>query len=241
MVILSRSTPENLNPALISVVLWHYLYRVLRVPVVLLQIVAGEVCFFVFFVPRQNEPKKSNSLANQDFGYFFCYLHYYSSNNNIFTSSVSSNTQEINRYSLRVVIKRKHSSKVNQYKTNPNAYKKAMVYQCNMTTFSLFICLLSFSFPTSVNGWICLEPSKVFAMTRSRATSNTPLHLTISDNEIPQPKSYSDPCWGTMLDDDCSMGNIYAANFVASQWIKSMPCGEGIQVRFLFKGIFWLR
>jgi len=39
-----------------------------------------------------------------------------------------------------------------------------------------------------------------------------------------------DPCWQNMLDDDCSMGNIYASNFVAAEWIKSMPCGQGIEV-----------
>jgi hypothetical protein len=51
---------------------------------------------------------------------------------------------------------------------------------------------------------------------------------------IPQPpemEQYDDPCWQNFLDDDCSMGNIYAANFVASEWIKSMPCGKGIEVR----------
>lgn len=39
-----------------------------------------------------------------------------------------------------------------------------------------------------------------------------------------------DPCWQNMLDDDCSMGNIYSSRFVAADWIKSMPCGEGIEV-----------
>jgi hypothetical protein len=54
-----------------------------------------------------------------------------------------------------------------------------------------------------------------------------------SNNEISQSNellSGDDPCWQNMLDDDCSMGNIYAANFVASKWIQSMPCGEGIEV-----------
>ena len=54
-----------------------------------------------------------------------------------------------------------------------------------------------------------------------------------SENEIGQSielQNGDDPCWQNMLDDDCSMGNIYAANFVASKWIQSMPCGEGIEV-----------
>ena len=54
------------------------------------------------------------------------------------------------------------------------------------------------------------------------------------NNEIPTSVELEteDPCWQNMLDDDCSMGNIYAANFVASKWIKSMPCGEGIEASF---------
>lgn len=54
-----------------------------------------------------------------------------------------------------------------------------------------------------------------------------------SENKIDQALELlngDDPCWQNMLDDDCSMGNIYAANFVASKWIQSMPCGEGIEV-----------
>jgi hypothetical protein len=39
-----------------------------------------------------------------------------------------------------------------------------------------------------------------------------------------------DPCWQHMMDSDCTMDHIYSAHFVAGKWIKSMPCGEGIQV-----------
>mmetsp|Transcript_26010 Transcript_26010/g.36678 ORF Transcript_26010/g.36678 Transcript_26010/m.36678 type:complete len:153 (-) Transcript_26010:177-635(-) len=40
-----------------------------------------------------------------------------------------------------------------------------------------------------------------------------------------------DPCWQNFYgdDDDCGMSAVYAANFVPSKWIKSMPCGEGIE------------
>jgi hypothetical protein len=38
------------------------------------------------------------------------------------------------------------------------------------------------------------------------------------------------PCWQDIYDDDCSMSNIAAAGFVASQWIKGMPCAAGIEV-----------
>lgn len=44
-------------------------------------------------------------------------------------------------------------------------------------------------------------------------------------------QSGDNPCWQDLYDDDCSMESIYAASFVASKWIKSMPCGAGIEVR----------
>lgn len=38
------------------------------------------------------------------------------------------------------------------------------------------------------------------------------------------------PCWQDLYDDDCSMTSVYAASFVASKWIKGMPCAAGIEV-----------
>eukprot|EP00560_Eucampia_antarctica_P008208 CAMPEP_0197826154 /NCGR_PEP_ID=MMETSP1437-20131217/3146_1 /TAXON_ID=49252 ORGANISM="Eucampia antarctica, Strain CCMP1452" /NCGR_SAMPLE_ID=MMETSP1437 /ASSEMBLY_ACC=CAM_ASM_001096 /LENGTH=128 /DNA_ID=CAMNT_0043426465 /DNA_START=56 /DNA_END=442 /DNA_ORIENTATION=- len=40
-----------------------------------------------------------------------------------------------------------------------------------------------------------------------------------------------DPCWQDIYgdDDDCGMSTVYSANFVAEQWIKSMPCAAGIE------------
>lgn len=40
----------------------------------------------------------------------------------------------------------------------------------------------------------------------------------------------NNPCWQDIYDEDCSMDNAYAASFVASEWLKKMPCGEGIEV-----------
>jgi len=37
------------------------------------------------------------------------------------------------------------------------------------------------------------------------------------------------PCWEDIYDTDCAMENIFAARFKASEWIKSMPCAEGIE------------
>ena len=47
-------------------------------------------------------------------------------------------------------------------------------------------------------------------------------------------QSGDNPCWQDLYDDDCSMESVYSASFVASKWIKSMPCGAGIEVRRLF-------
>lgn len=42
------------------------------------------------------------------------------------------------------------------------------------------------------------------------------------------------PCWQDLYDDDCSMDTIYQSSFVASEWLKSMPCAANIAVRTLF-------
>jgi hypothetical protein len=47
------------------------------------------------------------------------------------------------------------------------------------------------------------------------------------------------PCWQDIYDDDCSMSNIYSANFIAGNWIKSMPCGAGIEVRIGDLFLLW--
>mmetsp|Transcript_8397 Transcript_8397/g.12182 ORF Transcript_8397/g.12182 Transcript_8397/m.12182 type:complete len:119 (+) Transcript_8397:111-467(+) len=41
--------------------------------------------------------------------------------------------------------------------------------------------------------------------------------------------STEDPCWQDVYDDDCSMSTVFSAGFVAADWIKKMPCGQGIQ------------
>lgn len=42
------------------------------------------------------------------------------------------------------------------------------------------------------------------------------------------------PCWQDLYDDDCSMDAVYQASFVASQWLKSMPCAAGLEVSISF-------
>lgn len=82
---------------------------------------------------------------------------------------------------------------------------------------------------TSTHGWV----SHSGAVSYSAQQTSFGRRMS-GENEIPASAEMEsdDPCWQNMLDDDCSMGNIYAANFVASKWIKSMPCGEGIEARF---------
>jgi hypothetical protein len=85
--------------------------------------------------------------------------------------------------------------------------------------------LLVFLMSPMTYGWVSTRQQSLFGARRGTAIMG-------GDDEIPKSAELetTDPCWQTMLDDDCSMGNIYAANFVASKWIKSMPCGEGIEV-----------
>jgi hypothetical protein len=53
------------------------------------------------------------------------------------------------------------------------------------------------------------------------------------DEKNPQQNTQAEeqnPCWEDFYDDDCVMSNAAAAGYVAAQWIKSMPCGQGIEV-----------
>jgi hypothetical protein len=80
--------------------------------------------------------------------------------------------------------------------------------------------------------WIGFEKKTAFRKDRILIFSeSSSSNLNNDYAEIPNVIETDDPCWQNMLDDDCSMGNIYAANFVAGKWIKSMPCGQGIEVR----------
>lgn len=97
--------------------------------------------------------------------------------------------------------------------------------------FFIIYCFLR-SFGVSDGYWI--RPPIDMSRSALHSISGSNVQMTVdSDNEIApsiELQNGDDPCWQNMLDDDCSMGNIYAANFVASKWIQSMPCGEGIEV-----------
>lgn len=100
-----------------------------------------------------------------------------------------------------------------------------------MTTrlFVTFYFLRSFGI---TDGYWIRPPIDAYCSSLHSVSSNVRMTFS-SDKDITQAielQNGDDPCWQNMLDDDCSMGNIYAANFVASKWIQSMPCGEGIEV-----------
>mmetsp|Transcript_23378 Transcript_23378/g.28126 ORF Transcript_23378/g.28126 Transcript_23378/m.28126 type:complete len:157 (-) Transcript_23378:158-628(-) len=111
---------------------------------------------------------------------------------------------------------------------------------------NLSLVLLSALSSTSL-GWItqvgpCRHqiPIAGFAMRNSASLGYAHSRRFMSiDEEMPEEMNIpasaelktDDPCWQNFYgeDDDCGMSSVYAANFVPSKWIKSMPCGEGIE------------
>mmetsp|Transcript_20682 Transcript_20682/g.42563 ORF Transcript_20682/g.42563 Transcript_20682/m.42563 type:complete len:120 (-) Transcript_20682:306-665(-) len=43
------------------------------------------------------------------------------------------------------------------------------------------------------------------------------------------PDGESNPCWQDIYDADCTMDSVFSARFVASDWIKELPCGSGMK------------
>mmetsp|Transcript_7128 Transcript_7128/g.17897 ORF Transcript_7128/g.17897 Transcript_7128/m.17897 type:complete len:138 (-) Transcript_7128:412-825(-) len=54
-----------------------------------------------------------------------------------------------------------------------------------------------------------------------------------SSSPVNQYDAYTDgtvnPCWQDIYDADCTMDSIFTARFVASEWIKELPCGSGME------------
>jgi hypothetical protein len=89
--------------------------------------------------------------------------------------------------------------------------------------------LLSFT-----HGWMTDRGSLYVTSRRQEVTS-----FLSTDGMTPEQNSAAEgaesaatenPCWQDLYDDDCMMSNVYAASFVASKWIKSLPCGAGLEV-----------
>ncbi|EEC43241.1 predicted protein [Phaeodactylum tricornutum CCAP 1055/1] len=63
--------------------------------------------------------------------------------------------------------------------------------------------------------------------TRRIALSTKIMALPMDD--LAKTGDEQNPCWEDLYDDDCVMSNAAAANFVASKWIKGLPCGQGLE------------
>jgi hypothetical protein len=49
--------------------------------------------------------------------------------------------------------------------------------------------------------------------------------------QLPTLASSPNPCWQDLYDDDCAMEDLFQARYVASEWIKKLPCAAGVEVR----------
>jgi hypothetical protein len=76
--------------------------------------------------------------------------------------------------------------------------------------------------PMGVNAFHAIRTSRPIFPT-GRFMSDTDKELETTEN----------PCWQDVYgdaDDDCGMSTVYSSSFVAEKWIKSMPCGHGVDV-----------
>jgi hypothetical protein len=78
----------------------------------------------------------------------------------------------------------------------------------------------------SITLLIIILPSALGWMYQPANVRSTMMTLKIGREQ----ETTDNPCWQDLYDDDCSMSSIAAASFVASKWIKSMPCAAGIEV-----------
>jgi len=83
---------------------------------------------------------------------------------------------------------------------------------------------------SSANAWSHVTISRSSVISGYRGKSNLFLKQEKSEGSHTQYAADSNPCWQDFYDDDCSMSAIYAASFVAKDWIKSMPCASGLEV-----------
>eukprot|EP00339_Tiarina_fusa_P028653 CAMPEP_0117038568 /NCGR_PEP_ID=MMETSP0472-20121206/27126_1 /TAXON_ID=693140 ORGANISM="Tiarina fusus, Strain LIS" /NCGR_SAMPLE_ID=MMETSP0472 /ASSEMBLY_ACC=CAM_ASM_000603 /LENGTH=125 /DNA_ID=CAMNT_0004748823 /DNA_START=68 /DNA_END=445 /DNA_ORIENTATION=- len=71
---------------------------------------------------------------------------------------------------------------------------------------------------------LCLLPAVYGLVTPRRSVLSLPQSAIFSSVE-----GDNNPCWQDLYDDDCSMDSVYGASFVASEWIKEMPCAAGVE------------
>lgn len=89
---------------------------------------------------------------------------------------------------------------------------------CSIASLFALIALLS-----NAGAWIA-RPSSLARNTRKISLMT---RCAAAENEI---EMDGNPCWEDIYDDDCTMSNVFGASFVAADWIKTMPCAQGIEV-----------
>jgi len=58
---------------------------------------------------------------------------------------------------------------------------------------------------------------------RTTSTSNSN-RVVIQSSSSPE-----NPCWQDLYDEDCTMESLFAANYKAGEWIKRLPCAQGME------------
>jgi len=82
----------------------------------------------------------------------------------------------------------------------------------------LKISLLMLSGTSTTSSFLMINPLSI---------PTTALH---ADSQMDVDDNHFNPCsWQEIWDDDCDMSSIFAASFIAKDWIKSMPCAAGIE------------
>ena len=110
-----------------------------------------------------------------------------------------------------------------EYSTSePSQRKKFM----NMLRYTSLFLLLSMSSAFRVPNHAMMARRTGTAI-RSESTntdsSSSEHYETYTDGTV-------NPCWQDIYDADCNMDSIFTARFVASEWIKGLPCGSGMEV-----------
>ena len=91
---------------------------------------------------------------------------------------------------------------------------------------SIHTIIVTFGFIPLNLAWI---PQPLLQNSLSRKGS-ADLFATEESSESESFTTDTNPCWQDLYDDDCSMSTIYASSFVAKDWIKSLPCANGLEV-----------
>lgn len=90
-----------------------------------------------------------------------------------------------------------------------------------IATFLLFSMSSGFRAPNHAMMTRCVQTAL-----RSERNGDSP------STKVEHYETYTDgtvnPCWQDIYDADCTMDSIFTARFVASEWIKELPCGSGM-------------